>query len=284
MRIDSHHHLWRYLPEQYDWIDEEMLVLRRDFLVEDLSQVLPSASVNATVVVQARQSCEETEWLLEQANRYVAIRGVVGWGPISEPAFSAWLATACANPLLKGLRHVVQSEPAGFLDRRDFNDGIRLLLQTGITYDLLVFPEQLEESTRFVDRHPNQQFVLDHIAKPAIASGGLASWTKPFLDLARRPNVVCKLSGMVTEADWNHWTAADLKPYFDVALQAFGPARLMCGSDWPVLTLGATYSQWWEVLSEWLAPLSTSEKAQIESRVATQTYQLDLTPLREATA
>ena len=149
-------------------------------------------------------------------------------------------------------------------------------------YDLLVFPEQLEESTRFVDRHPKQRFVLDHIAKPAIASGGLASWTKSFRDLARRPNVVCKLSGMVTEADWNHWTAADLKPYLDVALQAFGPARLMCGSDWPVLTLAATYSQWWEVLSEWLAPLSASEKAQIEYHVAAQTYRLDLSPFRKA--
>lgn len=284
MRIDSHHHLWRYSADQYDWIDDRMSVLRRDFLCEDLSNLLPSANVKATVAVQARQSCEETNWLLEEASRCVTIRGVVGWAPISDPGLGDWLEKACTNPLLSGLRHVVQSEPSGFLDRGDFNEGIRQLLQTGLTYDLLVFPGQIEEATRFVDRHERQQFVLDHIAKPAIASGGLASWSKGFRELARRPNLVCKLSGMVTEADWKLWKSSDLKPYLDVALEAFGPTRLMCGSDWPVLTLAATYSQWWDVLSEWLAPLSASEKAQIEGGVAAQIYQLDLTPIREAAA
>jgi len=276
MRVDAHHHLWRYTPEEYGWIDDTMQALRRDFMPEDLEREALAAGVQATVAVQARQTVAETAWLLQLAAQSELIRGVVGWLPIAAEDFPSALERFDAGPLLKGLRHVVQGEPAGFLDGTEFNRGIAALRGTGLVYDVLIFARQLAEATRFVDRHPQQQFVLDHIAKPEIAAGELEIWSKGIRELARRENVVCKVSGMVTEADWSQWSPASLKPYFDTVLEAFGPARLMAGSDWPVLTVACTYPRWWQTIAEWIAPLSATECEEIESGTAIRTYKLQV--------
>jgi L-fuconolactonase len=274
MRVDAHHHLWRYTPEEYGWIDDAMQSLRRDFLPEDIEREALVAGVQATVAVQARQTVAETAWLLQLAAQSELIRGVVGWLPIAADDFPSALERFDAGPLLKGLRHVVQGEPAGFLDGAEFNRGIAALRNTGLVYDVLIFARQLAEATRFVDRHPQQVFVLDHIAKPEIAAGEISQWSKDIRELARRENVVCKLSGMVTEADWSQWSPASLKPYFDTVLEAFGPARLMAGSDWPVLTVACTYPRWWQTIAEWMTPLSAPEREAIESGTAIRTYNL----------
>ncbi len=279
MRVDAHHHLWRYTPADYGWIDDAMRVLRRDFLPADLAPLCAAARIDATVAVQARQSLAETHWLLDLAAQNPLIAGVVGWADLASPDLPATLETLRTNPLLKGLRHVVQAEPDGFLDAPAFNRGISALSPTGLVYDILIFARQLPEATRFVDLHPTQSFVLDHIAKPAIrnhATGELAHWSAAIRELARRPNVACKLSGMVTEADWHTWSPASLQPCFDVVLEAFGPTRLMAGSDWPVLNVAATYTQWWQTLDTWLAPLTPHERAAIEGHTAARLYNLTL--------
>ena len=274
MRIDAHHHLWRYTPEEYGWIDETLHRLRRDFLVEELADEAADASVRATVAVQARQSLQETEWLLDVSRHHPLIAGVVGWAPIADDEFSALLEALKANPLLKGLRHIVQAEPDGFLHGSGFNRVIAAMRDTGLVYDLLVYARQLDQAIRFVDRHPQQIFVLDHIAKPEIANDCYESWASSLRELARRENVICKLSGMVTEADWKRWTPDALQPYFDTVLDAFSPARIMVGSDWPVLTVATSYARWWQVVESWIAPLSENERAQMESGTAQRIYRL----------
>jgi len=274
MRVDAHHHLWHYDAREYGWIDEPMQPLRRDFMPQELEREMRSANVDVAVVVQARQTLEETRWLLELAKQPGLIRGVVGWAEISGDNFPAVVEELIHEPLLKGLRHIVQAEPSGFLDGAKFNRGIRTMLQTGWAYDLLVYAPQLAEATRFVSRHPKQVFVLDHLGKPAIARDGFMAWAADLRDMARRENVVCKISGMVTEAVWDRWNEQDLKRYFDVALEAFGPSRLMVGSDWPVLTMACGYSQWWETISRWLCHLADSERELIEGGVASRIYRL----------
>ena len=224
--------------------------------------------------MQARQTLEETHWLLSLAAQSDLIRGVVGWAPIAVDDFPTILETLRQNPLLKGLRHVVQAEPDGFLDAPAFNRGIAAMLPTKLVYDILIFARQLPEATRFVDRHPQQSFVLDHIAKPDIKANTFSAWDLAIRNLALRPNVTCKLSGMVTEADWHTWSPAQLQPYFDTVLEAFGPSRLMFGSDWPVLAVASTYSRWVETVDTWLAPLTPAERAQIEGETAARVYSL----------
>lgn len=279
MRVDSHHHLWLYTPEEYGWIDDSMSALQRDFLPADLEREASAAGIDATIAVQARQTLAETRWLLSLAAQSPLIRGVVGWADIAADDFPTTLETLRQNPLLKGLRHIVQAEPHGFLDAPAFNRGIASLLSTGLVYDVLIFARQLPEATRFVDRHPRQSFVLDHIAKPDIQANGFASWNAAIRELARRDNVVCKLSGMVTEANWHTWSPTQLQPCFDTVLEAFGPARLMFGSDWPVLTVASTYAQWTQTVAAWLAPLSPAERTQIEGETATRIYNLTEGPL-----
>jgi L-fuconolactonase len=276
LRVDAHHHLWHYTAAEYGWIYDNMRALRRDFLPPELAGECEAAGVSATVAVQARQTLEETYWLLEQASQTLLIRGVVGWADIASADFSKTLETLQNHSLLKGLRHVVQAEPDGFLDSPDFNRGIAAVTETGLVYDILILARHLPEATRFVDRHPQQSFVLDHIAKPSIAAGEIAQWSVNLGNLARRPNVACKLSGMVTEADWAAWTPASLQPYFDTALEAFGPTRLMAGSDWPVLTVASSYGRWWQTIEGWLSPLAVNERAQIEGKVANRIYGLGI--------
>ncbi len=232
--IDAHHHLWRYTPEEFEWIDDSMSALRRDFLVNDLERVARAAGVSGTVAVQARQSVEETRFLCAVAANSPLILGVVGWAPLALPELPQVLEEVCSLPGLVGLRHVVQGEAAGFLDGAAFNAGIQQLTAAGLTYDLLIFERQIQEAIRFVDRHPQQQFVLDHVAKPRIAAGELEPWGNNLRELALRPHVMCKLSGMVTEANWSDWTngdAAALSRYLRGGLRSSPPdgwLRLAC--------------------------------------------------------
>ncbi|MFT4114429.1 amidohydrolase family protein [Silvibacterium sp.] len=283
LKIDSHHHLWRF-SDEYAWIGDEMALLRRDFLPEDLAAEMQSADVSGAVAVQARQTVEETEWLLRLAQpsspgQPSPIVGVVGWLPIAAENFPAHLERFAADKRLCGLRHVVQAEPDGFLDAPDFNHGIDALTRSGLTYDILIYARQLPEAIRFVDQHPQQSFVLDHIAKPDIRAGALESWGANIRELAQRAHVACKLSGMVTETDWLRWTPAELQPYFDVVLEAFSPDRLMAGTDWPVVTVGASYAQWWRTIEGWISALSAGEQAQILGLTAARVYGLDLSQI-----
>jgi L-fuconolactonase len=274
-RIDAHHHLWRYDKEQYGWIGEDMGVLARDFLPEDLEHELAFSGINGSIAVQARQSIEETEWLLSLADECDAIRGVVGWAPIASPEFPHELESLRTSAKLKGLRHVVQDEPDDqFLLRPDFNRGVERLKGCGLVYDILIFERQLPAAIAFVDRHPEQVFVLDHIGKPRIRDGALEPWRTNIRELAGRENVYCKLSGMATEANWTDWCSADLKPYFDVVLDAFGPKRLMAGSDWPVCCLATTHREWFSTLDELIGGLSVAEREMILGGVATDAYSL----------
>lgn len=273
--VDSHHHLWRYSPEEYAWITDSMPALRRDFLLPDLRAALTSAGVAAAISVQARETLEETAWLLTLARSEPLIAGVVGWAPLAEPGVAGVLDELARDRKLKGVRHVLQDDRASLLmeDTR-FNAGVALLARYQLAYDILIFERHLNLAIGFADRHPNQVFVLDHIAKPRIAAGVMEPWRSLVRELARRPNIYCKLSGLVTEADWSGWRPAGLEPYLDVVLEAFGPRRLMFGSDWPVMLVASTYQQWHGTLDQAFARLSEDEREWIWSATARQAYRL----------
>jgi L-fuconolactonase len=274
-RIDAHHHLWRYSKKEYGWIAGNMAPIARDFLPQDLQQALTPSGMHGSIAVQSRQSLEETQSLLNFAQEFPFIRGVVGWAPIAHPDFPQVLESFHHFEKLKGFRHVVQDEPDdAFLLRPDFNAGIALFKRYGFVYDILIFERQLPAAIPFVDRHPTQVFVLDHIAKPRIRDRVLEPWRTNIRELARRENVYCKLSGMVTEAHWAKWRPADLHPYFDVVLDAFGPKRLMAGSDWPVCLLAATYQTWFSTLREFISRVSMAEQEMVLGGVATKVYSL----------
>jgi L-fuconolactonase len=274
-RIDAHHHLWKYSRGEYPWMSDSMDLLRRDFLPEDLAAVLRQSNIDATIAIQARQSVQETEWLLQLAGSNGCIRGVVGWVPLNDPKVSADLEKFAASLRLKGVRHVLHDEPdENYILRKDFNRGIGLLVGLNLRYDILIFERHLPQTIEFVDRHPNQIFVLDHIAKPRIKERIISPWRENISDLARRKNVYCKLSGMVTEADWKNWKEDDLWPYFEVVLEAFGPGRLMWGSDWPVVLVASTYARWIDVSLKMISALSIPEQEAILGSTAIQAYGL----------
>ena len=245
MIIDTHHHFWNYNPEEYDWIDDEMAVIRKSFLPEQLKSTLAQTDVQGVISVQARQIQEETDWLVIMAAENDFIRGIVGWVPLVENNVDEILEKYSRNKWLKGVRHVVQGEPdPEFILRKDFNRGISVLKKYDLVYEILITENQLSNTIRFVDQHPDQQFVLDHIAKPKIRTNEIEAWSRNLKELSKRENVACKLSGMVTEANYKNWTEAQLQPYFDVVLEAFGPSRLMFGSDWPVCLVAIEYKNW----------------------------------------
>jgi L-fuconolactonase len=275
MRVDAHQHFWHYNMEEFGWIDDSMGAIRRDFLPSDLALLLRVSGVDASITVQARQSIEETEWLLDLSHENDWIAGVVGWAALTEPAVEATLQRLAANPKLKGVRHVLQGEPDAYMASEDFNAGVAKLRRYGLTYDLLVLARQLPAAIAFVDRHPQQPIVLDHIAKPLIAAQDLEPWRTNIRKLAQRPHLCCKLSGMVTEADFDHWTIEQLRPYVDTVLEAFGPERLMFGSDWPVCTVAASYQRWHSTVASLLAELSRDEQASIFGNTAIHFYGLD---------
>ena len=253
-RIDAHQHFWRYDPAEHAWMTEEMAAIRRDFVPEDLKPLLDQLGFGGSVAVQARQNVEETRWLLELAGRYEFIRGVVGWVDLRSPELPRQLERFAGERKLVGVRHVVQDEPDDeFMLRSDFRAGIARLAEFGLAYDVLIYPRQLPAAIRLVGEFPGQRFVLDHIAKPAIGEGRREPWESGLRELAKSPNLFCKLSGMVTEARWKQWGHADFRPYLDAVYEAFGPERLMIGSDWPVCTLSASYSSAMEIVLDYIA-------------------------------
>ena len=253
MRVDAHQHFWKYNPVEYEWIDDSMAAIRRDFLPEDLAPELERNELQGSVAVQTRQTLEETRWLLELAARSSKILGVVGWVDLRSPDMRAQLSAFTRNPKLVGIRHIVQSEPDDrFLLRQDFLRAITLLEEFDLAYDILIYTKHLPVAAEFVERFPKQRFVLDHLAKPAIKSREIETWAAGIRRLAAFPNLFCKLSGLVTEADWQRWKPQDITPYLDIAFEAFGTARLMIGSDWPVCLVAGSYSRTMDVVKDYL--------------------------------
>lgn len=275
MRIDAHQHFWSYSAAEYPWIGKGMERLAHDHLPADLALLAAAEAIGGTVAVQARQSLEESRWLLELADANPLILGVVGWVDLRSTHVEDQLRAFAEHPKFVGVRHVVQDEPdPRFLLGDSFLHGIRKLATFGLTYDLLLYPQQLPAAGEFVGRFPEQPFVLDHLAKPRIKAGELDPWRQDLRALAAHGNVLCKLSGMVTEADWQGWKRSDFTPYLEVALEIFGPKRLMIGSDWPVCTLAAEYAETIGIVREFLAPLAAAEREAIEGGNAARFYAL----------
>lgn len=274
--IDTHQHFWQYDAHRYPWIRDGIDVLRRDYLVEDLRPLMRDNGIEAAVSVQACQDDAETDWLLDLAESHADLAGVVGWAPLVEDRVEECLERLAARSALKGIRHILHDEPDDdYMLREDFNRGVGLLRRFGLVYEILIFERHLPQTLVFVDRHPGQVFVLDHIGKPRIRDKEVSPWRERIRELARRDHVYCKLSGMVTEADWSRWSEADLQPYFDVVLEAFGPKRLMFGSDWPVLNLAGDYRRWVETVRRAIADLSADERRWIERETAKKVYRLE---------
>jgi len=275
MIIDAHHHFWNYNASAFGGLDILSKGFRQDLCPDNLSKNIKKAGIDGVVTVQARQMMEETDWLLQLANQTPFMKGVVGWLPLMEDNLECHLIKYSGEPKLKGLRHVIQGEPSpDFILRPDFNRGICMLKKYGLVYDILIVERQLPNTILFVDKHPCQSFVLDHIAKPLIARNELSPWKENIQELAKRQNVSCKLSGMVTEADFQHWTADQLQPYFEVVMEAFGPDRLLFGSDWPVCLAATNYKNWADLVRKNISSLSASEQAMIMGENAVRVYGL----------
>jgi len=276
MKIDSHQHFWKFNVDEYGWINEQMQVLKRNFLPADLYPELQSSGFDGCVVVQARQSLEETAWLLELVSNNDFIKGVVGWLDLCSEDVKYQLDKWPAYPKLKGLRHVLHDEPDdNFMLRKDFLNGIGCLKEYNLTYDLLVFPSHLKNVNLLARQFPEQTFILDHIAKPNIKGKQTNPWENEIKELAELPNVYCKLSGMVTEADWNNWKESDFKEYLDVVFYAFGTERLMIGSDWPVCLLGGSYSKVMGIVMNYISGLPESDQKLVMGLNAVKAYNLD---------
>jgi L-fuconolactonase len=274
-RIDSHHHFWKYVPAEYGWINDSMSVLRADFLPPDLETEIKHVAIDGVVSVQARQTLQETDWLLDLADDHDFIKGVVGWVPLAAPDLRGHLEKLAQRSKLKGVRHVVQDEPDDkFILRDDFNTGIRALAEFDLVYDILIYERHLPAAIEFVDRHPQQRFVLDHLAKPRVKDNQVEPWRENLRRLAEREHVFCKLSGLATEADWSRWTEEHLSIYLDTVLDAFGPQRVMFGSDWPVCLLATTYARWHDVVNQFCPRLSASERDRIFGGTAIKAYEL----------
>jgi L-fuconolactonase len=275
MRIDAHQHFWIYDPREYDWIDDSMAALRGDFLPADLKPELEAAGFQGCVAVQARQTIEETRWLLELAASSPFILGVVGWVDLQSPQVRSHLQAVAGNPKLVGVRHVVQSEPDDrFLLRPEFLRGISALEEFDLAYDILIYPKHLPVAAEFVRRFPRQRFVLDHLAKPPIKSGRQYPWADGIRKLAAFPNVCGKLSGLVTEADWQDWKTDHMTSYLDIACESFGPERLMIGSDWPVCTVAASYARTVAVVKDYFSRYSIEVQEAVLGRNAQQFWKL----------
>lgn len=277
MLIDSHHHLWKYSAEEYGWINDQMSTLRRDFLGPELRQIAAESGVDGFVSVQARQVVEETQALLDIASGEPLIRGVVGWVPLADPDVATVLDRFADAALLKGVRHVVQDEPDDrFILGADFNRGIDQLKGRGLVYDVLIFARQLPASIEFVDHHRDLPMVLDHIAKPTITGGKFdQQWERDLRELAKRDNITCKFSGVVTEVRDDSWSIDTIRRYWEVALEAFTPQRLMFGSDWPVCLLKTGHAQWVKTVRQLASELSDQEQADFFANNAIRAYHLD---------
>jgi L-fuconolactonase len=283
MRIDSHQHFWRFDQAAYPWIQPSMSVLRRDYLPEDLAPLLAASRIDGVVAVQAQQTVEETRWLLSLADEHAFVRGVVGWAPLVDPNVEAVIADLRQHSALKGIRHILHDEPDDrYMLRDDFQRGLASLDAYGLVYDILIFAKHLPYTLDLVDAFPYQPFVVDHVAKPAIAAAQFdREWAAQLRKLAERPQVTCKLSGVVTEVRDPEWNPTTLAPYVETALEAFGASRLLFGTDWPVCLLRSSYSDWTSAVGGFIGQLSESEQRAIMGENAARVYRLSLPPESE---
>jgi L-fuconolactonase len=274
VKIDAHQHFWRYSEPEYPWMGPDWPI-RRDFLPADLSPLLAAAGLDGCVAVQARQSLAESRALLKMADESPIIKGVVGWVDLRDERAGDQLGEFSSHPRFSGVRHVLQDEPDDqFMLRPDFLRGIAELARFDLAYDILIFPKHLPPALELVRRFPAQRFVLDHIAKPFIKDGVISPWREDIRALAAEKNVVCKVSGMVTEASWGKWDKQDFRPFLDVVLDAFGEDRLMYGSDWPVCLLSAPYERTFRLVNDWLDQLPETARAKILGENAVRFYRL----------
>lgn len=276
MKIDAHQHFWQYDPVRDSWIDGTMSVLKRDFMPDDLRRDMESCKTTGSIAVQADQSEEETRFLLKLAAENPLIKAVVGWVDLQADDVAKRLEHFAKNPHFKGVRHIVQAEAdERFMLRPNFLRGIEALARHGLTYDILINPNQLGMALELVRQFPNQPFVLDHIAKPLIKDQVFDPWKDQLQQLAKFPNVYCKVSGLITEADWHAWKPEDIYPYLDIIFEAFGTDRLMYGSDWPVCQLAGSYEVVCELLTCYLKPFSEEDKNKIWGQNAVKFYNLE---------
>ena len=280
MHIDAHQHFWIYNPLEYAWIDESMAGIRRDFLPGDLKPLLEKNELQGSILVQVRQTVEETRWMLELAETNPFILGVVGWADLRSRNLRAQLESFANKRKLVGIRHIIQSEPDDFLLDADFLCGISMLQEFDLAYDILIYAKHLPVAAKFVERFPRQRFVVDHLAKPPVKSGAIDGWTRGIRELASFPNVFAKVSGLVTEADWQKCTPEDMRPYLDVAFECFGAGRLMIGSDWPVCTVAASYEQTVNLAKDYLNTYSAEERDAVLGENAARFWRLE--PRKEA--
>ena len=275
MIIDAHQHFWHYEPVKHAWIDDTMAVIRKDFLPSDLQKVYVENNIDGCVAVQADQTLEETNFLLWLSGKHKFIKGVVGWVDLRDDKIDEVLEEYGQHEKIKGFRHIVQGETDhNFLLRPAFLNGIASLDKFGYTYDILVFPHQLGTVLEFVKSFPNQKFVIDHIAKPYIKDGFFDGWAILMKEIGKHENVYCKLSGMITEADFISWTPEQINPYMEVVLNAFGAERLMFGSDWPVCLVAGSYVEVKQLVADFISKLSLLEQTKIMGTNAIQFYNL----------
>jgi L-fuconolactonase len=261
MRLDAHQHFWSYDAAQYPWIPPGS-PLHRSWLPDDLAALQKPLGFEGSIAVQARQVVGESDWLLGLADKHANVQGVVGWVDLRSDRVEADLARLAAHPKFVGVRHVVQEEPDDdFMLGQDFQRGISKLHAHGLTYDILIYPKQLAAATRLAENFPQQPFVLDHLAKPQIKDGTIEPWKSQLRRLAQLPNIHCKVSGMLTEADHQTWQAEQFRPYLDTVFEAFGPARLMYGSDWPVCLFAGSYAQAYRLVDDYARGLTDAERA-----------------------
>lgn len=274
MVIDAHVHFWNYHPVKDAWITDTMKFLKQDFLPADLLPLIENNKTDGCVAVQADQSEHETGFLLELAAAYQQIRGIVGWVDLRADNIEERLQYFSGFPLVKGFRHIVEAEPAGFLLGDSFQRGISALSAYGFTYDILVNRHQLNDVLKFADRFPDQRMVIDHCAKPGIRKGEIRDWDRQIREIAQQPNLYCKLSGLLTEAAWEHWNAATFAPFLDTVFDAFGCKRLMYGSDWPVMLLSGRYARWKELLENYMKGFSDDDRAAVFGLTAKDFYSI----------
>ncbi|MEO5592827.1 MAG: amidohydrolase family protein [Chitinophagaceae bacterium] len=272
--IDAHQHFWQYDPVQHSWINDEMASIRKDFLPEDLQPILKENNVEGCIAVQADQTEKETDFLLQLSNENNFIKGIVGWVDLRSANIQARLEHYAQFKNIKGFRHILQGEESEFMLQPNFFKGIALLHQFGFTYDILIFPKHLKAALQLAKQFPDQSFVIDHIAKPYIKSGETDEWKKDIAAIAQFPNIHCKISGMVTEADMRNWKQADFIPYLDTVVASFGVNRIMYGSDWPVCLAAGSYTAVIGIVKEYFSVFSADEQQLFFNKNASAFYHL----------
>jgi L-fuconolactonase len=274
MIIDSHVHFWKFDAVRDAWITGDMKILRQDHLPQHLFSLLKENEIEGCVAVQADQSETETFFLTELSKTNPFIKGIVGWVDLQDEHIDDRLEYFYQFPIIKGWRHIVQSETDGFLNGKKFLRGIQALAKYNYSYDLLINHHQLKQALEFVTKFPEQKFVIDHCAKPDVKNNNVNDWKKDMMEMATYPNVYCKLSGLLTEVNWNEWTDTDFNPYLDTVFEMYGTDRLLFGSDWPVLNLSGTYRQWKFLLEKYMENHTENDRQKVFGINAAQFYNL----------